>query len=52
MCAVGDEALKPRFGFRHGIGARYAQAIEAVRAGLFRNQRLEFGGIGQKSRSA
>jgi hypothetical protein len=49
--AFGQEALEPRFRFRHGIGPRDAEGIETVGAGLLGQCRPDFNSA-QKSRLA
>ena len=52
MRAVGEKALQPRFGFRHGVGLVDAGHVEAVRVRLGDQRGLDLVGIVQKSRSA
>jgi hypothetical protein len=52
MRAVGEETLEPGLGLRHRVGARDACGIEALRARLLDQRRLDRGRIGQKSRLA
>jgi hypothetical protein len=49
MLAVGDEALEMGLGVAKRIGARHADNVEALRAGLRVERRLD---AVQKSRSA
>jgi hypothetical protein len=52
MCAVGEEALEPRFGFGHCVGLGDAGDIEAAQLRLLAQRSFDLGRIGQKSRSA
>ncbi len=52
MCAVGEEALEPRFGFRYRIGPCDAGDVEAAFARAFDQGGLDVRRMCQKSRSA
>jgi hypothetical protein len=52
MRTLGEEVLEPGFCFRHRIGARDTDRIEAARPRLFDERRLNLCGCGQKSRLA
>jgi hypothetical protein len=48
--AFGQELLEPRLRQRRGVGPRYANGVEAARAGGLDQRCLDAGGMAQKSR--